>query len=278
MISTTFVRITDLRFEPVLWGHEIVTTLEGENPGGSLKDRMVFAELNELVQTGVLKPGDAIAELSAGSTALSLAYYCQHFGLRCSLFIPRNLDRALVQKLESLGAKLYPVDPQTAYAEYNQFILKTGLRKFDQFGNLELRRHYEALGRSLSTEARFSKIIGSVGTGHSLLGIAQGSERELEVYSVEPMKAGLVAGIRNLRLESYGDLDPCRNSNLQRIELDEGDFFPFSEIESDHGLLQLSDSFRVVLAGCERILRDQSPTSVFAVGAKNSRWPLPRVE
>lgn len=271
MISTTFVRITDARFKPVLWGHEIVTTLEGENPGGSLKDRMVLAELKELIQTGVLKPGDAIAEASAGSTALSLAFYCQQLGLRCTLFVPHSLESPLLQKLKGLGATLYPVDPQTAYQEYNQFILKTGLRKFDQFGNLKLRRHYQALGKDLDKVSQFSKVIGSVGTGHSLLGIAQGCARPLEIFSAEPKKAGLVSGIRNLQLESYGESDPCQNANFQRIELEENEFFPFAQIESDHGLLQISDSFRVVLGGVEKILKDQLPESVFAVGAKNCR-------
>ena len=80
MIQTNLVQLIDRRIrlsrDVQLW-----TSLEGENPGGSIKDRMVLPELLQLKTKGI----NNISEISAGSTALSLAFYSQKFGLKCEL-------------------------------------------------------------------------------------------------------------------------------------------------------------------------------------------------
>lgn len=271
MITTTFVRIIDSRFQPVTRGHEVLTSLEGENPGKSIKDRIVFGELSEWIHQGKLKPGDSVAEISAGSTAFSLAYYCQAFGLKCSLFVPTTLQPELIKKLEALGAQLHLVDPQSAYEKFDDFIRETGIRKLDQFGNSSLRRHYHSMAFALNRIAKINVLIGAVGTGHSLVGMSQEMAPSVQLFSAEPTKPGAVSGIRNLRLESFGEKDPCDSSQFQRIEIGEEDFFPYSKIQTDHGWIEISDSFRVVLGAIEKLSENQLPMSIFAVGAKNSR-------
>ena len=136
MLGTRLVKIIDPRLQ---LSQDVFTTLEGENPGGSIKDRMVWGELSELLDGGDLKPGDDIAEISAGSTALSLAYYSQLLGLKCHLFVPQTLESKMLERLSNLQATLhFFADVKSAYEEFDQFIQKSKIRKFNQFGNLQL--------------------------------------------------------------------------------------------------------------------------------------------
>src|ERR1051326_7261280 len=88
-------------------GARLFTTLEGDNPSGSMKDRMVRGELDELIAAGKLKPGDRVSEVSAGSTARSLAYHCHELGLVCDLFVPDIIPTEETDVFERLGANVY---------------------------------------------------------------------------------------------------------------------------------------------------------------------------
>src|SRR5687767_10373902 len=106
MIPIRIVEITEqwLELKP---GQKVFTSLEGENPGGSIKDRMVHGEIQALMRKGLLKPGDAISEVSAGSTAKSMAHYCPLYGVKCVLFVPSSTDPAVLDTLKKNGANLH---------------------------------------------------------------------------------------------------------------------------------------------------------------------------
>lgn len=272
-LTLRIAKIVDPRL-PQFAGHQVLTSLEGENPGGSIKDWMVLGELSEMTARGLLKKGDTVAEITAGSTGLSLAYYCRSFGLKCVLFVPKSLDPHLEAKLRGLGAELQLVNPQGAYEKYDQFSQGSALWRFDQFGKLSLRRHYHAFAEMIQVFSPLTALIGSVGTGHSLLGISDALGAFVKTVSSEPAKPSMVSGVRNLRLESFGEKDPCDSSRLQRIELDLPDFFGDSRLQTDQGLIQVSDSFRLVLgATCRFLGKCDGPQKVFAIGAQNRRAP-----
>ena len=124
------------------------TSLEGENPGGSIKDRMVLGELSEQVSTGALRPGGWIAEISSGSTARSLAHYCANLGINCALFVPRTLPLGDLRRLRESGAEVHAIEVEGAYERFRAFCRERKMTAFDQLFDASERRHYHAFGRA----------------------------------------------------------------------------------------------------------------------------------
>lgn len=276
-LKVRLVEIVDQRLHALRLGHRVFTSLEGENPGGSIKDHMTRGELEALLREGRLHRGDAISEISAGSTALSLAYHARDLGLEPVVFVPNSLPENAMKFLESCEARIHALDPNGAFEIYDSFTKENRIRRFDQMKNHLLRRHYRKAGEAIARETGASLVIGTVGTGHSLLGLAEGFSAGTSIVSAEPAQPRPLSGIRNLRLESMGENDPCDPSKLLRVEVPNEALFPNSVIETNEGLIEVSESFRVLLGGLELHLPShREPKTVFAIGAKNKKQTIRR--
>jgi cysteine synthase len=274
MTSTVFVEIVDPWFKEALAsGHRILTSLEGENPGGSIKDHMVKNELQSLLQAGRLRPGQAVSELSAGSTALSLAHYCRELSLRCILFLPDTVSPELVARLQKQADEVHLLEPTTAYEEYGKICAVKGYHPLNQLFDEKKKTHYHALGRQILNYApKVTHLVGAVGTGHSLLGIAQGAN--IRAISAEPVPPWKISGCRNIDAERYGAEDRCTPdlfARRVRLESSSNSIFPSLYVQSHLGRLEISSSFQLVLGAIKQILNGLTSTTVFAVGAANRR-------
>lgn len=277
MIKTVIVEITDARL-CLDSGTRFFTSLEGENPGRSIKDHMVLGEILALLKAGKLRPGDRISEASSGSTARSLAHYAQEMGLRCVLFVPDHLALEQVELLKSLQADVYRVEPTTAYERYSRFISEQKVHPLDQLGDPRLSRHYAELGReALRQLEHIDAVVGAVGTGHSLLGVARGisagSAKPTRKITAEP-RHEKVSGIRNIDLERHGARDACNVGWFdERVLVDSDQYFPDLFIETTMGKIGFSQSFRLVLAAA-KIKAAEAPhykQTFFLIGATNHR-------
>lgn len=267
MIPTTVVRLQDSRLQTQ---HQLWTTLEGENPGGSIKDRMVVPELQQLRNV------KQISEISAGSTALSLAYHSKQLNIGCHLFIPNNADVDVKNKLLALGVTLTECDPATAYSVYEKFCAQSTAWPFKQMQRKELREHYRnwAYYEIFPQLNNIKYVIGAIGTGHSLLGVSEGLKPSSGCIAIEPMVNEPIHGIRNLKALNFGAEDPCDLSLInERIEISlNNDGFSDHIIHSSHGKLIVSDSFRLTLKGALSFLKNISvPTNVFLIGSHCKR-------
>ncbi len=270
MIQSLIVEITEP--DLVRTGVRVFTTLEGENPGGSIKDHMVLGELMELLDNGVLKPGDVVSEVSAGSTALSLAYYGQLNRLKCHLFIPQDTRDEIKNRLKKLGAELHLGEKKSLYAMESEFSKAEKSHSFNQLYDPSKSRHYIALGIQLLEDLEtVNLVMGAVGTGHSLKGIHQGLKGSL-LCSAEPDGTFGIPGIRNVEIDRYGDKDSCFVSDFsKRIILSGEECYSQSVIRTSAGSIQISDSYRVVLGGLQKLLSEMRPSRIFTVGAHNRR-------
>lgn len=286
-MKTELVRITDKRLSCVASGAQLWTTLEGHNPGGSIKDRLVSAELRRAIAAGEIKSGDRVSEISAGSTALSLAFFSREWDLRCSLFVPSTIDASLRERLQSLGAELHLIDPQatTAYHDYDDFCANRKIWRLDQMKRSDLDWPYVAWAeQNLRPHlAHLDLVIGAVGTGHSLRGIGKALTPQRRAQTAEPAQNGIVSGVRNLSLQSFGLDDPCRDHDFERNVLDTSQTFASRTVETTRGLVNISDSFRLVLAAAEVAIASAAapasnarmspektkPLQIFAVGSSN---------
>lgn len=266
MIPTTIVRLQD---ERLLTRHHLWTSLEGENPGGSIKDRMVVPEIENL------KNVNEISEISAGSTALSLAYHTKSTNIGCHLFIPNNIETEAKKKLLSLGAKLTECDPEKAYALYEKFCLQSSSMPFKQMQRKDLRQHYTLWAKN-QIQVQLGSVdyvIGSVGTGHSLLGVAQGLNPKSGCIAIEPLPSQPIHGIRNLNVLNFGADDSCDLGLInERIETSLNDDFRDHIVNSSSGPLHISDSFRLTLKGAVSFLEKfDNPLNVFLIGSHCKR-------
>ncbi len=266
MIPTTVVQLIDKQIN-LPQDHQLWTTLEGENPGGSIKDRMVLPELLQLKKSGI----DNISEISAGSTALSIAFYAQKYDLKCQLFVPFDIDEGLKKKLVQNGAYLTECIPSEAYQKYENFCQSSNTWRFNQMQRKDLRLHYQKWAEEQLAPAlpKLDFVIGAVGTGHSLLGIKIALTPKFGCVVAEPRPGEAVYGIRNLSQQSFGPDDPCELSLIEhRHELEKTQYFSSQIIESNHGTIAISDSFRLTLGVAISFLNKiKTPAKVLIVGS-----------
>jgi cysteine synthase len=267
--APTVVEILDPRIARD--GTRMFTTLEGENPSGSIKDRMVRAELDELLGAGRLRPGDRVSDVSAGSTARSLAHNCRELGLVCDLFVPDVLPEQLTASWEQLGATVHRGSREEGYALYEEFCASEQPHRFEQLSDHSLLRHYRSLGSAVNEQVGpFDTVMGAVGTGHSLLGVADAIEPRPFVVSAEPAEPFVVLGIRNVELERFGPMDACKPEMFDlRLVLDADARREFGRVLTDRGEMEIGASFALVLSAVERLLAERSVERLFLVGAEN---------
>lgn len=233
----------------------LFTTLEGHNPTGSIKDRLVEAELEMLeARHGDLSRG--IAEVSAGSTARSLAYYCQRRGVPFVAFIDaRNLE--LGRELEAMGARVRTLAASTmqeAYEAYHRECVEHGWLPFQQFEDPGKRERYRSFGEALRAALPpIQHVIGAVGTGHSLLGTALAFERAV-VHTAEP-ETSPVPGTRNLDRVWFGERDPLYpdRARLDRVMVSEPELWSSAPVSTNRGMLAVGESFRLVLGAVRKL-------------------------
>lgn len=269
MISTNIVEITDSLFTQA--EVRLITSCEGNNPGGSIKDHMVYNVLAEKLQRGELQSGSSVSEVSSGSTALSLAYYCRHFDLRCHLFVPTTISENILRKINDLKANVHTVSAETAYTAHEEFLIQhPQCFYFNQLFDSTKQVHYHKLGEKFKKEiGHFDLIIGAVGTGHSLKGVSSAIEAE-RLFSAEPIAQENCPGVRNLDVTRFGLQDSCRPENFdERILIAQKNFFVSNKIHTNKGTLSISESFRLVLGAVQEILPTVKKKTILALGAQN---------
>jgi cysteine synthase len=267
--DATVVEILDSRVARD--GTRLFTTLEGQHPSGSIKDRMVRAELEELLAAGRLQPGDRVSDVSAGSTARSLAHNCRELGLACDLFVPDILPKELTASWEQLGATIHRGSREEGYALYEEFCATEQPHRFEQLSDHSLLRHYRPLGAAVDEQVGpIDTVMGAVGTGHSLLGVADAIDPRPFVVSAEPAEPFAILGVRNVELERFGPTDACKPELFDlRLVLDGGEREEFGRVQTDRGEMAVGRSFELVLSAVERLLAERPVERVFLVGAEN---------
>ena len=96
--------------------------LESQNPGGSVKDRIALAMIEDAEQRGQLKPGDTIVEATAGNTGVSLAMVAALKGYKMLIVMPDKMSEEKVEHLKAMGAEVVMTrsDVSKGHPEYYQ--------------------------------------------------------------------------------------------------------------------------------------------------------------
>ena len=182
--------------------------LEGQNPTGSVKDRVALAMLERAEAEGRLGPGAVILEPSSGNTGIALAMLCQRRGYRVKIVLPGNVTDERRQMLQVFGAEIIAspaeqgsngaVKLATALAEANPDW--TMLYQYGNEANPDT--HYRTTGPEILADVPdVTHFVAGLGTSGTLLGVGRYLKEQspsVQVWAVEPPAGEQVEGLRSL--------------------------------------------------------------------------------
>jgi cysteine synthase len=181
--------------------------LEGQNPTGSLKDRIALAMIEDAEREGKLGPTSTILEPTSGNTGIALAMVAGRKGYRLTVVIPENASEERVRLLELFGAEivLTPAEKGTNGAIEVAQAMARDEKYFMpfQYGNpANPRAHYEGTGEEIIRDLpEVTHFVAGLGTGGTLTGAGRRLKEhraDIQVIAAEPELGDLVYGLRSL--------------------------------------------------------------------------------
>ena len=183
----------------------VIVKIESRNPGGSVKDRIALAMVEDAEKEGLLKPGGTIIEPTSGNTGVGLAWVASVKGYKLILTMPETMSTERMKLLKALGATLVltPGNEGMAgsVAKARELKDKTPgaiiLGQFDNPANPEAHICTTAEEIWRDTDGKVDIFVACVGTGGTLSGTAEGLKRHnprIKAIAVEPLASPLLSG------------------------------------------------------------------------------------
>jgi len=188
-------------------GVRLFAKLEGTNPTGSVKDRIVKEMVLDAESAGLLKPGDTIVEASTGNTGIALAMVGRSRGYAVRVVMPENVYPEIPRTLAAYGAivEQIPADNgvRGAMEVAREMAKREGWLMVDQFCNpSNTKAHYETTGPEILTDLPHVDVfLAGLGTGGTLMGVGQRLKEanpDTRVIAVEPHPGYQVQGLKSL--------------------------------------------------------------------------------
>ncbi|MEL6370403.1 MAG: pyridoxal-phosphate dependent enzyme [Pseudomonadota bacterium] len=194
--KTPMVKVSNIDTGPC----ELFLKLEANNPGGSIKDRMGLAMVEQAEQDGLLKPGGAIVEATAGNTGLALALVAAQRGYELTIVVPDKMAQEKIFHLKALGTdvRLTRSDVAKGHPDYYQEVAQaiadeTGAFYVNQFGNeANPNAHEEITGPEIfgQMDEDMDAMVAGVGSGGTITGLSRYFERvapHVEMVLADPV-------------------------------------------------------------------------------------------
>ena len=180
--------------------------LEGNNPGGSVKDRAAYGMIKGAFDRGEIVPGITLVEATSGNTGIALAMIASLFGVPIELIMPEDATRERVLTMEAFGAKVIltpkgqSMEGAIDYA--NAQVAKGGYLMLNQFGNEDNpRMHYNSTGPEIwrDTHQQVTHFVSSMGTTGTIMGVSKYLKEQnpnIQIIGCQPTDGSKIPGIR----------------------------------------------------------------------------------
>jgi cysteine synthase B len=198
--------LVELRRIPTNPRVKIFGKLEGNNPGGSVKDRPAYGMLSAAMERDDLKPGDKVVEATSGNTGIALAMIGQLLGLQMTLIMPDNSTRERILAMEAYGAKVI-LTPAAKTIEFSRQLAEEmaandGYYILNQFANPDnYRIHYRTTGPEIwrDTEGKITHFVSAMGTTGTIMGVSRylkEQRKDIQIIGTQPTDGSCIPGIR----------------------------------------------------------------------------------
>lgn len=174
--------------------------LEFMNPGGSIKDRIGWAMIEDAERRGAIKPGGVIVEGTSGNTGVGLAIAAAIKGYKCIFVLPDKMSQEKIKNLRAFGAKVVvtptavePDDPRSYYQVSRRLAKETPnsiyLNQYDNLSNREA--HYKTTGPEILNQMpEIDVLVAGIGTGGTICGIGKYLKEKrpgVKIVAVDPV-------------------------------------------------------------------------------------------
>lgn len=227
--NTPIVELKHVIFNPAI---TIYAKLEGNNPGGSVKDRAAYGMIKGAMDRGEIKPGIKLIEATSGNTGIALAMIASVYGVPIELVMPEDATRERVLGMEAFGAKviLTPKEKSMEGAiDYaNEQVSKGGYLMLNQFANPDnFMMHYHTTGPEIwrDTQGQVTHFVSAMGTTGTIMGVSKYLKEQnpfIQIVGCQPKEGSRIPGIRKWP-ESYLPKIFDRSRVDRTIEIDEAD-------------------------------------------------------
>ncbi|MBP7216655.1 MAG: cysteine synthase A [Candidatus Omnitrophica bacterium] len=199
---TPLVRLNRLKLAE---GAQVLAKLEYFNPGGSVKDRICLAMIEDAEQNGLLQPGSTIVEPTSGNTGIGLAMIAAVKGYRCILVMSEAMSLERIYILKFYGAQIVltprSLGMQGAIDKAEEILRQTPRsfmpQQFKNRANPEAHRTSTALEILNATGGVIDAFVAGVGTGGTITGVGEvlkQRDRHIKVIAVEPSASAVLSG------------------------------------------------------------------------------------
>ncbi|GAA4799286.1 cysteine synthase CysM [Litoribaculum gwangyangense] len=187
-------------------GVRLFLKLEGNNPGGSVKDRPAFNMINEALKRGDIKKGGTLVEATSGNTGIALAFISKLLGLNMVLIMPENSTEERVKTMRAYGAEVILTAADIGIEGSRDLAFKLrdekGYTLLNQFENDDnWKAHYKTTGPEIwrDTQGKITHFVATMGTTGTIMGSStylKEKNKDITIVGAQPADGARIPGIR----------------------------------------------------------------------------------
>ena len=185
---------------------KLLLKLEGNNPGGSVKDRAAYNMIASALERGDIKKGDKLIEATSGNTGIALAMIAQLLNIDIELVLPENSTKERTQTMRAYGAKVTLTSASKGIIGSRDYadkkVAEDGYIMLNQFANDDnWKAHYKTTGPEIwrDTEGTITHFVSAMGTTGTIMGTStflKEKNKTIEIVGAHPSDGSKIPGIR----------------------------------------------------------------------------------
>jgi S-sulfo-L-cysteine synthase (O-acetyl-L-serine-dependent) len=275
-------RLVELQHIPVNKGVTIYGKLEGDNPGGSVKDRAAYGMIKGALDRGDISRDDKLVEATSGNTGIALAMIARLMGLDMTLIMPDNSTRERVLAMEAYGAKVI-LTPASRTIEYSrelaeEMAAQEGYYILNQFANADnYNAHYKTTGPEIwrDTEGKVTHFVSAMGTTGTIMGVSKFLKEKnpgIQIVGTQPTDGACIPGIRRWSPEYLPKIfDPQRVDRVLDVREDDARTFT-KRLAREEGILAGMSSGGALSAAIQIASELKEGVIVFIICDRGDRY------
>lgn len=211
---------------------KVYCKLEGQNPGGSVKDRAAYGMIKGALERKEISVGSKLVEATSGNTGIALAMIAQSMGVHMTLIMPSSATIERVKTMKAYGAEvmLTPAEETIEYSrQLAQEMSNTGeYFMLNQFANPDnYKMHYRTTGPEVwkDTEGKITHFVSAMGTTGTIMGVSRYLKEQnpnIQIVGTQPTDGSRIPGIRRWSPEFLPKIyEPKRVDRIIDVSRDE---------------------------------------------------------